>query len=392
MQKTIVIGLGAMGSATAQHLAQRGQSVVCFDRFTPPHKYGSSHGRSRIIRQAYYEDPRYIPLLLRAYELWRELEGKSGTALLHLTGGLAIGRASGKLVGGAAASARTFSLPHEVLGASELRRRHPAFSVSDDMLAVWEPSAGYLDAEGCLQQQLEQASRAGAELHTDEEVVDWTALPQGGVSVRTSRQTHYADRLVITAGPWAPQLLANLHLPLRVTRQVLLWFQPRGRADLFRTERLPVYLVESEAGQPVLYGFPFTGPDSEGVKVALHGSEEVCTADTVVREIRDTDECIVRERLAEILPLLAGPLLRAETCLYTMTPDENFIVDKHPVFSQVTLAGGFSGHGFKFANVIGEIVADLTMDLAPAYCLDFLSIGRFHSSGPSRPLMRDGLS
>ena len=381
MQKVIVIGLGAMGSATAQHLAQRGEHVVGFDRFTPPHTYGSSHGKSRIIRQAYFEDPRYIPLLMRAYELWRKLEVDTGKSLLHTIGGLAIGRAGGKLVEGAAAGARTFSLPHEVLSASQLRRRHPAFLVRDDMLALWEPSAGYLDAEDCVQQQLEQASRAGAELHTDEAVVAWTALPDGGVRVRTSRQIYYADRLVITAGPWTPQLLAEMHLPLLVTRQVMFWFQPRGEADLFRKDRLPIYLVESEAGHPVLYGFPFTGPEGEGVKVALHGSKEICTADTVAREVRDTDESTIRARLADILPTLAGPLLRAETCLYTMTPDENFIVDTHPLFSQVTLAAGFSGHGFKFANVIGEIVADLTMDLSPAYPLDFLSIGRFRVPG-----------
>lgn len=377
MQSVIVIGLGAMGGAAAQHLAQRGEHVIGFDRFTPPHHFGSSHGRSRIIRQAYFEDPRYIPLLLRSYALWRQLEAASGDSLFQSIGGLAVGRAGGKLVDGAAASSKMFGLPHEVLSAIELRRRHPAFLVSDDMLALWEPNAGYLRAEACVEQQLKQAAQAGAELHTDEEALEWRAHPSGGVSVRTSRNTYHADRLVITAGPWAPQLLSSLQLPMRVTRQVIFWFEPRGRADLFRSALLPVYLLESEAQQPVLYGFPFTGHEDDGVKVALHGSDEVCTADNVVREIRDTDESTIRGRLAAALPLLAGRLLKAETCLYTMTPDENFIIDRHPEFRQITLAAGFSGHGFKFATVVGEILADLTMDRTPAYDLHFLSLQRF---------------
>jgi sarcosine oxidase len=208
-------------------------------------------------------------------------------------------------------------------------------------------------------------------------VMEWNALPGGGVSVRTTRERYEADHLVVTAGPWAPQILRELQLPLRVTRQVVYWFEPTGSIELFRPERMPIYVREMEKGQPMLYGFPLTGADSEGVKVGLHGSEDVCTPDTVDRTIDPSEEFTIRERLADALPLLAGRLLHAETCLYTMTPDENFVIDTHPEFPQVTLAAGFSGHGFKFAGVLGEVLADLAIGSKPAYDLELFALRRF---------------
>jgi sarcosine oxidase len=377
MSTIIVIGLGAMGSSTALQLARRGHRVLGFDQFTPPHTRGSSHGQTRIIRQAYWEDSRYIPLLLRAYEIWRQLEVDTGQSLLQITGGLMIGRAAGDLVARSTASAERFTLPHEVLPAAEMRRRYPAFRLRDDWLALWEQEAGYLYAEACVEQQLQQSVVAGADLHFDEPVMEWNALPGGSVLVRTVRDTYAADHMVITAGPWAPQILRELNLPLSVTRQVVYRFEPIGSIDLFRQDRMPIYIREMERGQPMLYGFPLTGLDSEGVKVGLHGSTDFCTPETVDREIRPADERIMREQLAEALPLLAGRLLHAETCLYTMTPDEHFVIDRHPEFSQVTLAAGFSGHGFKFASVLGEVLADLATGSRPAYDLELFSVRRF---------------
>jgi sarcosine oxidase len=383
MGTIIVIGLGAMGSSTALHLAARGHRVFGFDQFTPPHSYGSSHGQTRIIRQSYWEDSRYIPLLLRAYELWRRLEIDTGQSLLHIIGGLMIGRAGGDLVFRSTASAERFGLPHEVLSASQIRRLYPAFRIEDDWVALWERDAGYVHPEACVALQLQQSALAGAELHFNEPVTEWNASP-GGVLVRTARQTYAADHLVITAGPWAPKILRELNLPLSVTRQVVFRFEPIGGIELFRPERMPIYIREMEKGAPLLYGFPLTGPDSEGVKVGLHGSNEFCTPDTVDREIGSEDERVIRERLAEALPLLAGRMLHAETCLYTMTPDEHFVIDKHPEFSQVTLATGFSGHGFKFASVLGEVLAELSMDSKPAYDLELFSLRRFQSLPSSR--------
>jgi sarcosine oxidase len=377
MSTIIVIGLGAMGSSTALHLAARGHHILGFDQFTPPHSYGSSHGQTRIIRQSYWEDPRYVPLLLRAYELWRRLEVDTSQSLLHVTGGLMIGRADGDLVTRSTVSAERFALPHEVLSAAQIRRSYPAFRIDDDWVALWEMNAGYLYAEACVAQQLQQSALAGAELHFNERVMEWNALPGAGVWVRTARKTYVADHLIITAGPWAPQILRELNLPLTITRQVVFRFEPVGDIELFRREQMPIYIREMEKGQPLLYGFPLTGVDSEGVKVSLHGSNEYCTPETVDREIRAEDERVIRERLAEALPLLAGRLLHAETCLYTMTPDEHFVIDKHPEFSQVTLAAGFSGHGFKFASVLGEVLADLATDTKHGYDLGLFSLRRF---------------
>jgi sarcosine oxidase len=377
MGAIIVVGLGAMGSSTALHLAHRGHRVLGFDQFTPPHTHGSSHGETRIIRKSYWEDPRYVPLLLRAYELWRRLEVDTGQSLLHITGGLMIGRVDGDLVARSTASAEQFDLRHEVLSAAQIRRLYPAFRIDDDWAALWETDAGYLNPEACVEQQLQQAALAGSELHFDEAMMEWDALPGGGVSVRTTRATYTADHLVITAGPWAPHILRELNLPLRVTRQVVYWFEPTGSIELFRRERMPIYIREMEKGKPLLYGFPLTGTDTEGVKVGLHGSDDFCSPDTVNRAIGPDEEHIIRERLADALPLLAGRLLRAETCLYTMTHDEHFVIDTHPEFPQVTLAAGFSGHGFKFASVLGEVLADLATDCSPTYDLELFSLRRF---------------
>ncbi len=198
-----------------------------------------------------------------------------------------------------------------------------------------------------------------------------------------TRKTYNADHLVIAAGPWAPQILRELRLPLRVTRQVVYWFEPTGSIELFRRERMPIYIREMEKGQPMLYGFPLTGADNEGVKVGLHGSEDFCSPDTVDRAIGPARN-MSSERLANALPLLAGRLIHAETCLYTMTPDEHFVIDTHPEFSQVVLAAGFSGHGFKFASVLGEVLADLATGAKPAHDLELFSLRRFEDAASLR--------
>ncbi len=354
----IVVGLGAMGSAAAQHLAERGHRVRGIDQFTPPHAHGSSHGLTRIFRQAYFEDHRYVPLLVRAMELWRRLERDTGERLLELPGGLVIGPRDGELVRRSAESAGQFNLAHELLDAKELMRRYPVFQAGPEMCALREENAGYLRPELCVEQQLRQAARAGAELLLDERVLDWEAGP-GGVRVRTTRGAYQAERLVVSAGPWAPRMLAEMGVPLRVTRQVLCWFAPEGGVEPFREDRLPVFLIEGDAGERLIYGFPLTGPEGEGVKVAFHGSDEVCSPETICREIRASDEQSVRERLEQVMPTLAGRLLRAETCLYTMTPDEHFVIGPHPEHPAVTVAAGFSGHGFKFAQAIGEMISEM---------------------------------
>lgn len=378
----IIVGLGAMGSAAAQQLAERGCRVLGFDQFAPPHGHGSSHGLTRIFRQAYFEDARYVPLLMRSFDLWQRLERDSGQRLLHLPGALVIGSADGQMVRRSAESAQAFGLSHEIFDAAELRRRYPVFAVNSDTVALLERDAGYVRPEACIEQQLRQAAKAGAELHTNELVIDWKAGERGsGVTVRTAKATYTADHLVLTAGPWSPRILAEPGLPLRVTRQVLCWLKPKQSLDDFREGRLPVYLIEADGDRPLLYGFPLTGADTEGVKVALHGVEEVCTPSSICREIRPGDERTIRERLANTLPGLAGEFLRGETCMYTMTPDENFVLGAHPHHNSVTVAAGFSGHGFKFAPVIGEIVADTVLQSAARWDVDLFSPNRFLRGG-----------
>ena len=370
-----------MGSAAAQHLAERGHVVTAFDRFAPPHSYGSSHGQTRIIRQSYWEDPRYVPLLLRAYELWRRLEAESGQSLLHITGGLMIGPADGDLVARSTKSAERFNLAHRILTRADVERRYPMFSMLDGMAALWEDAAGFLYPEACVQQQINQAQRFGADLHYNEPAIEWIPLESGRVLARTSNGTYEADRLVITAGPWAPQLLRSMRLPLEITRQVLFWFEPLAIPELYREGNLPIFLMQSKGGGPLLYGFPSIASSAsshvEGVKVALHGSHSVCTPETIIREILPEDEQVIRERLAEAMPTLAGRLIHAETCLYSMTPDEHFILDQHPDHPQVTVAAGFSGHGFKFASVVGEILADMATGQPSTFNLDLFSARRF---------------
>jgi sarcosine oxidase len=376
MVKIIVVGLGAMGGAAAQHLAERGHQVIAFDRFTPPHTKGSSHGQTRMIRQAYWEDRRYIPLVLRAYELWRKLEKDSGRQLLHVTGGVVIGRPQGTLVQRSMESAEAFHLPYRMLTAMETRSRFPAFSVADDAIALWEEQAGYLVPEDCVRAQLERAQSAGATLQFDEPVLGWRA-DGDGVAVRTAAGLYHADRLVLTAGSWSAEFLQGVSAPLTVTRQIVYWFEPKSPIDNFREDKLPVYLMEGQPGERVLYGFPALGAASEGVKIALHGSDDVCLPDSADRTVQASEETSIRGRIERDLPSLAGRVVHTETCLYTMTPDEHFIIDRHPEFEQVAIAAGFSGHGFKFSNVVGEVIADLSTEGRSSFDLGLFSIDRF---------------
>ncbi len=371
----IVVGLGGMGSAAAYHLARRGLKVLGLDRFTPPHPYGSSHGVSRIIRLAYFEHPDYVPLLRRAYELWEELAHETGRELLVRTGGLMIGPPEGVLVTGCLRSAREHGLPYELLDWEHLRRRFPVLQPEPGTVAVWEPEAGYVRAEESVRAHLERAAALGAELRFGEPVQAWRADGEG-VEVRTASDTYRADRLVLTVGPWARELL-GLDLPLEVTRQVMFWFAPDGDPAPFLPSRFPVFLWELGAGH-FLYGFPaLEGPES-GVKVAFHRRGDACHPDTVDRQVREAEVAEMRACLRARIPALgAGSFLRAVPCLYTNTPDSHFVLGLHPRYPQVAVMAGCSGHGFKFCSVIGEVLADLVTTGRNAFRLELFHPGRF---------------
>jgi sarcosine oxidase len=371
----IVLGLGAMGSAAAQHLAERGKRVLGIEQFTAAHDQGSSHGGSRMIRQAYFESPDYIPLVLCAYELWRKIERDTGADLLHITGGLNIGSRDGDLVKRTIAAAARHSIPFEVLEGRAISERFPVFHPQPGDAAVYEPNGGYLFPEECIRAQLVLASRAGAELAFEERVLSWSAEADH-VEVRTSKGSYGAGHLVITAGPWANAAMQGT-FPLRVTRQVMAWIQPTTGVTPFLPERFPVFLCEDPEGGNPGYGFPAMDGAGGGIKAAIHGSDTVCTPETADREIHEADLRRIIDRLKVRMPALEGEVVRAKTCLYTMTPDEHFVIGRHPVLASCSVACGFSGHGFKFASVVGEILADLAMNGSTAHPIGLFSPGRF---------------
>ncbi len=349
-----IIGLGAMGSAAAFELARRGVDVVGFDRFTPPHTMGSSHGDSRIIREAYFEHRVYVPMVQRAFELWHELERLTGTPLLSPTGGLMIGAPDSVLIEGARHSALLHGLAHEMLSSAEIHARFPALHPESGMVGVWEPRAGVLAPEACVAAQLDQALRRGAVLRFDEPVDRWQA-EGGAVSVFTAQRRCRARQLIISAGAWVASLLPDMRLPFQVERQVLHWLAPAAHADAFGADRCPVHLWQID-GHRFFYGLPDMGA---GVKLAFHHGGQLGTVDTVQREVTAQDVNELRTAVRRFVPAADGHRLTSSVCLYTNTPDEHFWIDRPPGQPQVLVASPCSGHGFKFALVVGEIVADL---------------------------------
>lgn len=371
----IIAGLGAMGSAAAYHLARRSQRVLGLDRFAPPHAFGSSHGQTRIIREAYFEHPLYVPLVQRAYENWVELERESGQRLFQQTGGLMIGPPDSQLVAGAQRSAQIHRLPHELLTAAEMRQRFPAFRPSDDMVAVWEPRAGILFPERCIEAHLQMARRHGAVLHFDEPATAWER-DGDGVRVLTPKGEYHAQRLLITAGAWIGQLISELNLPLTVERQVLLWFDPIAHPEHFDPQHCPIYIAEHESNR-IIYGFPNLG---EGVKVGRHHEGENTDPDRVRREAAPEDVEAMRAILRRFMPAIDTVPRAAAVCLYTNTPNSYFLVDFHPHHPHVLLASICSGHGFKFSSAFGEILADLLTTGRTTFDLSLFRLERFKRS------------
>ncbi len=368
-----IIGLGVMGSAALAALARRGRRVVGIDRFAPGHDRGSSHGTTRVIRLGYFEHPSYVPLVRAAYPLWRELEARSGRSLLTITGILEIGAPESDLVAGTLRSSRLHGLPHEILDAPSLMKRFPAFRLPDDFVGVFQPEGGFVRAEPTVAALQELASRGGAELIRNERVL--AVRPhRHGVRVTTSHGDVRAGCAIVAAGPWLKSLLPQLPVLIRVTRQVLGWFDPADHArHRFAAERFPVFLLQNRDG--VFYGFP---ADADGVKVAKHHHlDEAVDPDHYNRTVSATDEAVIRIALKAHLPEADGRLAAAQTCLYTMTPDGDFILDRLPGCPQIIVAAPCSGHGFKFAPVIGEILADLATAGRTEHDISRFSLARF---------------
>ena len=370
----IVVGVGGMGSASAFELARRGRRVLGLEQFAPAHDRGSSHGHTRVIRTAYYEHPAYVPLVRRAFRLWHELEQRTGRHLLTPCNCLSIGQPGGELIEGVRRAAAEHRLAVEELDAAALRRRFPPFRFDDSYVGLLEQEAGFLYVEDCVRAAIADAEAHGATLRWDEPVQSWEASDRG-VTVRTHRATYHADRLVLTAGAWATRLLGDWGAKLTVMRQVLFWLAP---ADLrpFARDRFPVYLADTPDG--CFYGLPAIDP--RGHKLARHyGAPERPGPDGVERTVTDADEAPVRAFVRRHLPAADGPRRHATVCLYTLSPDRHFVIDVHPEHPTVAVAAGFSGHGFKFAATVGEILADLAETGRTELPIELFRIGRLRS-------------
>ncbi len=372
----IVLGLGGMGSAAAFHLAKRGRRVLGLEQFGMAHDRGSSHGYSRVIRQAYFEHPAYVPLLLRAYELWRELESESALELLTVTGGLMIGPPDSPVFLGSQASARQHGLPHEILDAKEIRRRFPAFTPSREIVALYERAAGIVRPEAAVRAHLNCAVTHGAELHFDEPVISWRAT-SNAVEVQTARATYHAEQLVIAPGAWGPHMF-QLALPLTVTLQTLFWFEPIGGLEPFLPDRFPIYIWQSAPGDE-FYGFPAQIEPNVpgGVKVAYFYRDARVDPDAPRADVTLDEIEAMRSALRERIPNLNGKLLLTRSCLYTETPDHHFVIGRHPLHTPVLVASPCSGHGYKFCSVIGEILSDLVINGSTPHPVDLFAINRW---------------
>ncbi len=367
----IVLGSGGVGSAALYQLAQRGAKVLGIDRFPPGHDRGSSHGETRVIRLAYFEHPDYVPLLQRACTLWEDIEHRCGESLYVQAGILEMGPEDGEIVTGVLNAARQHYLEVETLSGAEIEKRYPGLRVPEPLMGVFEARAGFLRVEACVKAYADEAVKRGAQLQTDETVLGWS--PDGeGITVETDRGRYRAGRLVVTAGAWAPQLLASLRVDFRVLRKPLLWY--RTQTPHYRLDNgFPVWFLETDLG--AIYGFPEM--DTLGFKLAEHTKgTEVADPLQPDRNLWADDRRPLEALLQRHFPGVTSDCLHHAVCMYTMSPDEHFIIDRHPEDPRVCFVAGLSGHGFKFASVLGEIMSDLALDGETEMPFEFLSLDR----------------
>jgi len=367
-----IVGVGSMGSAAAYQLAKRGLKVIAFEKFRVVHEMGSHSGNTRIIRHAYHESPDYVPLVLRSDQLWQELEKTTGTKLLIRTGGIYLGPRNRTAVSNALLACSEHHLPHDHLSAQDASRRWPQFRIPEDWHACFDPNMGFLLVNDCIRAYAESAKAAGAEIHEEEAVLDYDA--QDG-SLRTTKGEYHAGHMVICAGSWSANIPRDLNLHLTVKRKTLVWLAVENAVN-FQVGDFPIFLTDTPAG--LLYGFPLY--QHPGLKIANHhAAGDPVDPDSVNREFQATDAADVQRFAAEHLNGVTPQVLDGKICLYTMTPDEHFLIDFHPDHRNILFATGFSGHGFKFAPVIGEILADLVVNHRTDHAIDKFRLSRLES-------------
>ncbi len=368
----IIIGLGANGSSALYHLSRTGKNILGIDRFQPPHHKGSSHGESRIIRQAYHENPLYVPLVKAAYPLWRELAARAGKPLFVKTGGLLLGEEQSTVVQGAKGSAESHGIPYEWLDAESIQKRFPAFRPAPDTVGVFEKEAGILFPEACITAFLQAAAQNGAAIHPNERVLNITPT-QYGIEVATNKTTYRAEKLIVSAGAWLGELMPELKLPLTIRRQVLFWFDNANPAwrTFFEPANMPIFIWEYLRGK-MFYGFPDLGG---GTKIAWHHGGRVIEPDQLRNDT--TGQEIAEIKALATTHMTIDPVYRqSQVCMYTNTPDEDFIIDCHPDHPQIIIASPCSGHGFKFSSLTGKLLGDLALRGHTDFDLSPFAIGR----------------
>ena len=382
---TIVLGLGAMGSSAVYQLAKRGNNVLGIDQFSPPHIFGSSHGDSRIVRQAIGEGEHYTPLSLRSYEIWREIEKETGEKLLEITGGLVISSPTKILKNhvenffeNTVAAAKKFNIKHEILDADQIRKRFPQFKVQDDEKGYYEYNAGFIRPEKCIATQIFLAEKYGATIRKNEKVEKFLEK-NGIVHVKTNQGDYEAKKLIISAGPWFPSLIGDEYAKFfKVIRQVLFWFDVKTFRERFQSKNSPIFIWELQGNKNAIYGFPAIDGENGGVKIACEQYETTTTAETVNREVsHDEIKAMYENFVAPYFPDLSNKCIKAVSCLYTVTPDSHFVIDTHPKFRSIILASPCSGHGFKHSAAIGEVLAQMVIDGKSKVDISGFSIARF---------------
>ena len=371
-KKVIVVGLGAHGSSTVYRLAKRGVDVIGIDQFHPPHSMGSSHGPSRILRMAYKEGPDYVPLLRRSFDLWHELNELYHEPSFEVTGGLFMGQPTGRAMTGMQASSQAQDVEIQLMTPAEVRAKYPSFLIPDGWEAIYDPKSGAIFPEIAVAAHLSLAEKAGADLRYDEKVTGWVAN-SSGVAVTTSRGKYEADSLILTSGVWMPGMLGDLKLPFEIERVSLWMLEPKANHDFFQAGNFPNASFEIEERYPLYMQADY----GTGVKLALDHHGTPTTPETVNRETNQEDHDKIFEHIRRFIPDLDGKILDSSVCMYTNTPDLNFVVDKHPAHDNVIIGSACSGHGFKLAPVMGEILADLAVEGESQFDLAMFSAARF---------------
>ena len=381
---TVVLGLGAMGSAALYQLAKRGRIVLGIDQFSPPHTLGSSHGDTRITRLAIGEGAHYTPLAMRSHEIWREVERETGSQLLTVTGGLIISSRSKTSMlhvqdffATTVAAAEKYGIAHQMLDAATIRKRFPEFNIRDDEVGYYEHEAGFVRPEACIRAELQLAKKYGAEIHTDERVRGYD-VTNDGVTVSTDKDEYITEKLIVTAGAWLPLLIGKRYRNIfTVRRQTLFWFATKGPITPFLPKNFPIYIWELHGRKQAIYGFPAVDGENGGVKVASQQYEASTTADSVDRTVSDDEAAAMHDYIAPYLPGFSSRCIKAVACLYTVTPDAGFVIDFHPESERVIIASPCSGHGFKHSAAIGQALAELATEGKTRFDLSPCRLDRF---------------